>query len=136
MLLEVQQPLGLRKRVWICDYVLVVYLACSLHKKWNFSVKAFFSRCEQICSCLWICLHLLEKFLTKILFFCSVFNDCEKKTRFIMSLLSGSVFLNRKQFLIDVLQSSFLKKYKEAAYDLFVFCKKFYIKVTALATLL
>ena len=38
-------------------------------KKKNFSVKDFFSECEEICTKLSICSHLLKKYLTKNLIF-------------------------------------------------------------------
>ena len=37
---------------------------CAAHKK-KFSVKDFFSKCDQIRKKLWIWLHLLKKFLTE-----------------------------------------------------------------------
>ena len=44
----------------------------SLHKKWSFSIKDFFSKCDQIRSFLRIWLHLLKKSLTKNFIFCAV----------------------------------------------------------------
>ena len=41
-------------------------------QKMKFSVKDFFSRCEQIRSFLWICSHLLKKSLMENFIFCAV----------------------------------------------------------------
>ena len=44
----------------------------SLHKKWKFSIKDFFSKCDQIRSFLSIWLHLLKKSLKKNFIFYAV----------------------------------------------------------------
>ena len=38
----------------------------------KFSIKDFFSKCEQICSFLWICSHSLKKALVENFIFCAV----------------------------------------------------------------
>ena len=38
-------------------------------QKMKFSIKVFFSKCDQICSFLWIWSHLMKKSLTKFSFF-------------------------------------------------------------------
>ena len=45
----------------------------SLHKKMKFSIKDFFSICDQISSFLQICSHLLKKFLMENFIFCAMF---------------------------------------------------------------
>ena len=45
----------------------------SLHKKMKFSIKDFFSKCDQIRRKLWIWSHLLKKSLMKNFIFCAVF---------------------------------------------------------------
>ena len=41
-------------------------------EKTNFSIKDFFSKCDQICSFLWILSHLLKKSLMENFAFCAV----------------------------------------------------------------
>ena len=43
-----------------------------LHLKMKFSIKEFFSKCDQICNFLQICSHLLKKSLTENFIFCAV----------------------------------------------------------------
>ena len=45
----------------------------SLHKKMKFSIKDFFSKCEQIRRKLRICSHLLKKSLMENFIFCAVY---------------------------------------------------------------
>ena len=62
------------------DVSILVFRAMELHlllfirsvtaRKMKFSVRNFFSKCEQICSFLRICSHLLKKFLMENSFFC------------------------------------------------------------------
>ena len=47
----------------------------SLHKKWSFSIKDIFSKCDQIRSFLRIWLHLLKKFILENFFFCPVCSE-------------------------------------------------------------
>ena len=44
----------------------------SLHKKWSFPLKNFFSKCDQIHSFLWIWSQLLKKSLMENFIFCAV----------------------------------------------------------------
>ena len=44
----------------------------SLHKKNKFSIKDLFSKCDQICSFLWIWSHSLKKSLVENFIFCVV----------------------------------------------------------------
>ena len=44
----------------------------SLHKKFKFSIKDFFSKCDQIRYFLWIWSHLLKKSLMENFIFCAV----------------------------------------------------------------
>ena len=44
----------------------------SLHKKIKFSIKDFFSKCDQICNFLRIWSHLLKKSLMENFIFCAV----------------------------------------------------------------
>ena len=44
----------------------------ALHKRLNFSVKDFFSKCDQICKKWWIWSHLLKKSLMENFIFCAV----------------------------------------------------------------
>ena len=43
-----------------------------MHKKMKFSIKDFFSKCDQICWKLWIWSHLLKKSLIENFIFCAV----------------------------------------------------------------
>ena len=52
----------------------------SLHKKMKFSIKDFFSKCDQIRSFLRIWSHLLEKSLLENFIFCAVFINIKKET--------------------------------------------------------
>ena len=65
----------------------------SMHtaQKIKFSVKAFFSKCDQICRKLRICSHLLKKSLMKNSIFCAV--AC-----IIISLLKGAVTVKFEKF--------------------------------------
>ena len=47
----------------------------SLHKKMNFSIKDFFSKCDQICSFLQIWSHLLKNPLMENFIFCAVYRS-------------------------------------------------------------
>ena len=60
--------------------------------KMNFSIKDFFSKCDQIRSVLWIWSHLLKKFLMENFIFCAV-------RAFWVSLTKTSS--NRKTHLLD-----------------------------------
>ena len=44
----------------------------TLHKKMNFSIKDFFSKCDQICSFMWIWSHLMMKSLMENFIFCAL----------------------------------------------------------------
>ena len=44
----------------------------SLHKKMEFSIKDFFSKCDEIRRKLWIWSHLLKKSLMENFIFCAV----------------------------------------------------------------
>ena len=62
----------------------------SLQKKMKFSIKDFFSKCEQIRSFLWICSYLLKKSLTVKFMFCEVsLNDSNQ-------ILLSLIFSQRK----------------------------------------
>ena len=65
----------------------------SMHtaQKIKFSVKAFFSKCDQICRKLRNCSHLLKKSLMKNFIFCAV--AC-----IIISLLKGAVTVKFEKF--------------------------------------
>ena len=45
---------------------------CNTAQKMKFSIKDFFSKCDQICSFLRIWSHLLKKFLMENFIFCAV----------------------------------------------------------------
>ena len=45
-------------------------------QKIKFSIMDFFSKCDQICSLLWIWSHLLKKSLMKNFIFCAVIMIC------------------------------------------------------------
>ena len=51
---------------------LLLFIRSVTARKMKFSVRNFFSKCEQICSFLRICSHLLKKFLMENSFFCIV----------------------------------------------------------------
>ena len=80
------------------------YQHFTLHKKANFCIKNFFSKCDQIRSFKRICSYLLKNPQLKILFFCAKF--CERtaflKTKPPMSL---QYFLSHHRFFFS---SSFL----------------------------
>ena len=46
----------------------------STTQKMKFSIKGFFSKCDQIRSFLWICSHLMKKSLMENFIFCAVFH--------------------------------------------------------------
>ena len=50
-------------------------LKVSLHKKWGYPLKDFFSKCDQIRSFLGIWSHLLKKSLMENFIFCGVYVD-------------------------------------------------------------
>ena len=50
----------------------IYYFNHSLHKKWSFSSRIFFHKCDQISSFLRIWSHLLKKSLMKNFIFCTV----------------------------------------------------------------
>ena len=50
-------------------------LKVSLHKKWSYPLKDFFSKCDQIRSFLGIWSHLLKKSLMENFIFCGVYVD-------------------------------------------------------------
>ena len=52
----------------------------SLHKKMNFSVEDFFSKCDQIRSFLRIWLHLLKKSFMESFIFCAVIVETASAT--------------------------------------------------------
>ena len=64
----------------------------SLHKKMKFSIKDFFSKCDQIRSFLWIWSHLLNKSLMENFIFCTCMHVC--KTLF-FNIVFGSYLLAR-----------------------------------------
>ena len=65
-------------------------ISLSLQKKMKFSIKDFFSKCEQIRSFLWICSYLLKKSLTVKFMFCEVsLNDSNQ-------ILLSLIFSQRK----------------------------------------
>ena len=49
-----------------------MFYMLSLHKKWGFPSRIFFSKYDQICKKLRICSHLLKKSLMENFFFCAV----------------------------------------------------------------
>ena len=55
-----------------CIKKLKHFLIQTLHEKKKFSIKDFFSKCDQICSFLRIWSHLLEKSLMENFIFCAV----------------------------------------------------------------
>ena len=55
-------------------YLLDTFQYVSLHKKMKFSIKDFFSKCDQIRRILRIWLHLLKKSLMENFTFCAVSN--------------------------------------------------------------
>ena len=44
----------------------------------KFSIQDFFSKCDQICSILWIWLHLIKKSLMENFIFCAVLSEFNK----------------------------------------------------------
>ena len=50
----------------------IMYWSQKVHKKMKFSIKDFFSKCEQIRRKLRICSHLLKKSLMENFVFCAV----------------------------------------------------------------
>ena len=55
----------------------------------KFSIKGFFSKCDQICSFLGIWSHLLKKSLMENFIFCAVFDQntkFQRKTKFIENI--------------------------------------------------
>ena len=64
----------------------------------QFSVKDFFSKCDQICSFLWIWSHLLKKSLMENFIFCAVIHTFAPRIMASPSLaLSGNLYINQKE---------------------------------------
>ena len=59
---------------WFFYFFFLLGLVVELHtaEKMKFSFKAFFSKCDQICSNLWIWSHILKKFSMENFIFSSV----------------------------------------------------------------
>ena len=57
------------------EHLFNLLLKVSLHKKWSFPLKDFFSKCDQIRSFLGIWSHLLKKSLMENFIFCGVYVD-------------------------------------------------------------
>ena len=66
----IQKLLPISSDFWAWKYS--VSSALTLLKKMKFSIKDFFSKCDQIRSILWICWHLLKKPLMENFIFCEV----------------------------------------------------------------
>ena len=72
LIIEKQKVDKFYETFWLVIYEKMEWFrSLSLHKKMKFSIKDFFSKCDQICSCLWNWSHLLKKFLIEN-FFCAV----------------------------------------------------------------
>ena len=64
----------------LCRYIRSVRMLCdllsmTLHKKWSFSIKDFFNKCDQMSHFLRIWSHLLKKSLMEKFIFCAVWFD-------------------------------------------------------------
>ena len=117
----------LSEMITLCVFQLITI---SLHKKMKFSIKDFFSRCDQILRKLQLWYHLLKKSLMQNFMFCAVYQHCyfeafvdlwpqrqclsikQYKLRYLFHLfLSFAVFL-QFSFMIPVELLFFKKKEK------------------------
>ena len=80
----------------------------SLHKKMKFSVKDFFSKCDQIRGKLRIWSHLLKKSLVKNFIFCTV--DIRSR---IHRIISNIYFSSEQKKLKDSVRKDSVKDFKQ-----------------------
>ena len=96
-------------------WMLEIYTA----PKMKFSIKNFFSKCDQICNFLWIWSPLLKKFLMENLIFCAVLIDeificwfvtyitvvrlqCKCTRRYFLVLISNKQILKQRSHFNDL----------------------------------
>ena len=106
-----------------CWVVILDNISCDKHctKKMKFSIKDFFSKCDQIISFLQIWSHLLKKSLMENFIFCAL-KVFDKFIYFIQNEFTLNLdkfkFFGRKDKLLDnfYLHVLGIQKYKELAY--------------------
>ena len=96
---------GIRK------YLFVVH---TLHKKMKFSIKDFFTHCDQILRKLPICSHLLKKFLMENFIFCSVIlcpscDAVQMKWGYSLQVLINTILWLQNQSVTSFVSQSFHK---------------------------